>query len=307
MVSIAPPPKPALIPRNTVAGPTVMRNKGLEMAYRKKLKQLVLDMDKSVQYWLEAEYKKNLPKIKAYDAALPAWKRVVHRLIPAMDASPARSMEYALRRRMLQWKREFDAKAKSISRWFVNNADKGTTAATGASIAKTAGFTVQFQNTLATNNVLQSLIIENVSLISSIPAKYFDEVQGLVMRSVRAGRDVGYLKEELQKRYDITERRAVIIARDQNNKATEAIGRTRMQDLGITQAVWIHSGGGKTPRPSHVEANGKVYELAEGCLIGGRYIHPGEEINCRCSKRPIIPYFAQSQRDLARAGEKADA
>ena len=54
--------------------------------------------------------------------------------------------------------------------------------------------------TLAMENVMKSFIHENVNLIKSIPEKYFTEVEGMVMRSVRSGRDLAYLSDELEHR-----------------------------------------------------------------------------------------------------------
>ena len=80
-----------------------------------------------------------------------------------------------------------------------------------------------------------------------------------------------------------------LIARDQSNKANAVVSRARQLELGITDAIWMHSHAGKNPRKDHVAANGKRYKIAEGCLISGEYIQPGEEINCRCTSRPILP------------------
>jgi uncharacterized protein with gpF-like domain len=61
--------------------------------------------------------------------------------------------------------------------------------------------------------------------------------------------------------------------------------------LGITEAVWLHSGGGKVPRPTHVRNNGRRYSVAEGWLdpAEGRRVFPGELINCRCVSRAVMP------------------
>jgi SPP1 gp7 family putative phage head morphogenesis protein len=109
------------------------------------------------------------------------------------------------------------------------------------------------------------------------------------MRSVARGRDLSYLTDELQKRYGITRRRAALIARDQNNKATSVMQAARQQSLGITQGIWKHSHAGKEPRPSHVKADGKVFELSKGMYLDGKWVMPGEEINCRCTWSPVIP------------------
>ena len=141
--------------------------------------------------------------------------------------------------------------------------------------------------------MLQSIIVENVNLIKSIPQHYLTEVQGLVQRSVQNGRDLGYLTEELQKRYGITKRRAATIARDQNDKATESLSRARLQSLGVTKGIWMHTSAGKTYRHTHVEMNGKEFDLSTGLYDSavGREIFPGELVNCRCTFRPLLPEY----------------
>lgn len=153
------------------------------------------------------------------------------------------------------------------------------------------GFTVKFKPTKRMREVIAATVQEQVSLIKSIPQQYMTDVQGLVMRSALKGRDVGGLAAELRKRYDMTKKRANTIARDQNNKATASMTQARQLALGITEGVWHHSHAGKTPRPLHVKANGKKFDLKKGMLIGGEYILPGEAINCRCTWSPVIPGF----------------
>ena len=109
------------------------------------------------------------------------------------------------------------------------------------------------------------------------------------MRSYSAGRDLATMVKELKTLYPAASHRAELIARDQSNKANAVVNRTRQMELGITEAIWMHSHAGKTPRPDHVAADGKRYKIAEGCLISGKYIQPGEEINCRCTSRPVLP------------------
>ena len=152
-----------------------------------------------------------------------------------------------------------------------------------------AGFTVRFKLTAEANDVLQATTGENISLIKSIGSDYLAEVEGLVMRSVTAGRDIGGLQKDLIDRFGVTKRRAALISRDQNNKATATIQRVRQRSLGITQAIWLHSYGGKEPRPSHVAADGKVYDIDKGMFLDGVWTCPGREINCRCLAKSIIP------------------
>lgn len=226
-------------------------------------------MQKSVVYWLTANY-------KASGAAV------------AMDASPAVFMRDAMKKLAKRWTKSFDDIAQKLSARFAGDAMKNSDVSLYNAL-ETAGFTVEFKMTSQMNNALQATITENVGLIRSIPEKYFTEVEGLVMRSVSRGRDLSYLTDELQKRYGITRRRAALIARDQNNKATSVMQAARQQSLGITKGIWRHSHAGKEPRPSHVKADGKEFDLSKGMYLDSKWVMPGEEINCRCTWSPVIP------------------
>ena len=244
-------------------------NAGVEAWYRRQLDNQVRKMQKSVVYWLSANY-------KASGAAV------------AMDASPAVFMRDAMRKLARRWTKSFDSIAQKISERFAGDTLKNADVSLHNAL-DTAGFTVEFKMTAPMNNALQATITENVGLIRSIPEKYFTEVEGLVMRSVARGRDLSYLTDELEKRYGITRRRAARIARDQNNKATSVMQAARQQSLGITEGIWRHSHAGKKPRPSHVKADGQRFDLSKGLFIDGKWVMPGEEIECKCTWSPVIP------------------
>ena len=146
-------------------------------------------------------------------------------------------------------------------------------------------------------DILQATIQSNVELIKSIPAQYLTQVQGSVMRSVQTGRDLGTLAKELQEHYGVTKRRAAFIARSQNNLATASMTReSRQTELGITEAIWTHSGGGKHPRPSHLAAGRSKtkYDVKTGWYDPevGKNIWPGELPNCRCVSRAVVKGFS---------------
>jgi len=247
-------------------------NVGLADAYREKLERLVDDMHASLLWWLRSAYRANPPEM-------------------AQDESPAMAMRRAMAEMVRRWQGKFDEAAPALGGWFatsaVDRSDKSL-----QSILKRAGFSVKFTKTRAVNDILQATTGENVSLIKSIASQHLTEVEGLVMRSVSAGRDLQYLTGELERRYGITRRRASFIAIDQNNKATGSIERARQTELGITEAKWIHTAGSKHPRKSHIAAHGTVYKVAEGCLIDGEYIWPKQLPNCGCLSRSIIPGFS---------------
>lgn len=241
------------------------------MEYQSKLQSLVDDMSTSVNYWLSAEYKKQEPKIVG-------------------DASPAKVMNKKLLSVMARWRETFNKKAEDIATWFVRRSDAHASNSVKNKL-RAEGMTVNMRITPEVRNVLDSIYETQVNLIKSIPEQYLTQVSTLVQESVSRGRDIGYLKEELKQRYGITERRAKVIARDQNSKASNAISQQRCQSAGITHGLWVHrAGGSKSYRHSHVKMNGTEFELNKGCWDEheGRLVMPGELINCRCEFRPVI-------------------
>jgi SPP1 gp7 family putative phage head morphogenesis protein len=143
-------------------------------------------------------------------------------------------------------------------------------------------------------DIMQATIGQQVSLIKSIPSQYFTSIEGLMMRSVQTGQDLEQMTKDLQEQFGVTRRRAAFIARDQNNKATASMTRARQDELGSTQAIWVHSGAGKHPRPTHVDMNGTKYDVKKGMWDPAvkRWIFPGEEINCHCFSRSVISGFS---------------
>ena len=253
-------------------GRDIRPNAGLKASYEKKLVELAEEMHKSVAYWILAAYKRQLPRVDELMA-----RDGVTEL--AEDASPARDMLAALRRQLGRWMAKYDEKAKTYADWLGRRANATATAGVKASVSEVSGFTVGM----------------------SMTQKYFLEVEGLVMRSVREGRDIAGLTDDLQKRYGIVRRRALDIARDQTNKATASIARARMQDLGIEKAIWRHSGRSKHPRPSHKAADGKPFDLKEGLMIEGKLTFPGQDINCGCT---AAPYFEDLEERRAARGRR---
>jgi len=251
----------------------IRANAGIEAKYRKALQALIEEMSRSVIYWTRAAWKKS-PPLMATDG--------IH--MPFVDLR--RTMERLGR----HWQRRFDETADQLADVFVNGATQHTDAAMMAAL-KRAGFTIKFQMTQAAKESYQAVLQENIALIKSIPAEYLHDVQTAVWQSVKSGHDLGTLTDALRSKYAVSFKRAALISRDQNNKAKAVIENVRRQELGITTAIWQHSGGGKEPRPSHVEASGKSFELAKGMYLDGEWLLPGQAINCRCTSRAVIPGF----------------
>ena len=255
--------------------PPIHPNLGLQILYQRQLEKMVDIMNKSVIYWLRQEYKRNPPEI-------------------AQDASPTAILTKLLKKLANRWIKKFDKYAPKLAEYFATEA-KDRVDGSLRRILKKSGFSVEFKMSRAANDVMQATIQQNVSLIRSIPSQYFQEIEGMVMRSVATGRDLKSLTDDLQSRYSVTRKRAAFIARDQNNKATAVITRVRQEGLGITEAIWKHSHAGKVPRPEHVKWNGEKYNVKEGMWseVDGCFVWPGTAINCRCGSRSILPQLGK--------------
>jgi SPP1 gp7 family putative phage head morphogenesis protein len=249
----------------------VRPNVGIELAYRRCLYDLIEKMHASVQYWIEAAYKAHPPAM-------------------AQDASPAHELADAIRKLVRQWMYNFDEAAQELADYFAKDVSERSDAALMSALRK-GGFAVKFVMTRGMQDIIAATVNQNVGLIKSIPQQYLAQVEGMVMRSVQTGRDMGTLAKELQEQLGVTKRRAALISRDQNNKATAAMQRARQKEMKITEAIWMHSHGGKTQRPSHVRNNGKRYNVDTGWWDpdAGEYIWPGTLINCKCVGRSVIP------------------
>jgi uncharacterized protein with gpF-like domain len=244
----------------------------LQAAYEGRLLAEIDAMNRSILWFVRAAWRANTPHAVA------------------QDASPAADLLETMRGLGRRWTDRFAVLADDLGRHFATAVRDRSDAALKASLRK-GGFTVAFRPTRAMNDVFQATLAEQVNLIKSIASEHLTDVQGIVMRSVQTGRDLGTLAQELETRYGTTKRRAAFIAQSQNNIATATMIRTRQAELGITQAVWLHSAGGRVPRPEHVAASGKTYDVAKGMFLEGKWTWPGVEPRCRCVSKSVITGF----------------
>lgn len=260
-------------PKKKTSARPVHANRGIELEYRKKLNGMISEMANSLEYWISAQYKKSPPKIS----------------LVAADASPVSEIAKSLKELGDKWIKKFNDAAPAIAKFYLSKMFKASDRSLRQAL-KDAGWAVDFKMSPLVKEAFLASLGENVGLIKSIPQQYLTQVEGVVMRAYSAGRDLQSMVDGIRKIYPVTQKRAAFIARDQSNKANAVANRARQMDLGITEAVWVHSHAGKTPRPDHVAADGKKYKIADGCLISGKHIQPGEEINCRCVARPVLPF-----------------
>ena len=247
--------------------PAIHPNLGIKRWYKRELMKIIDEMRLEVNTAIMENYK--------YQAATVAMDGVSDWLGHVIDYLTDK------------WNTRLNALSETIAELFVSKSVHNYDAQFKRHLRK-AGFTVRLQLTPFAEEALKASIGENVGLIKSIGVQYLGKVEQAVWASIKGGFDLKTLADELQHAHHITRNRAELIARDQAAKANAVIEMARRKELGITKAVWIHSGGGKEPRKSHVKANGTIYEIDKGCYIDGEYIMPAQKINCRCVSKAII-------------------
>lgn len=131
--------------------------------------------------------------------------------------------------------------------------------------------------------IMSSFVSENVGLITDIPAKMISDVENTIYRGITKGQLTGDLAKDIEKRFGVSESRAIGIARDQIGKFYGQLNATRQQELGIDKFIWRTMNDDRV-REEHEERDGETYSYSDppdGEL-------PGEPINCRCYAEPVF-------------------
>lgn len=263
-----------MLARTTQTLDPILASAGIQANYERRLTTIIDRMAKDVLRTLSAEYRANEPEMVIY----------------AQDASPARILSRAVDRLSRKWSGQIADLAPKLADYFASAVKDRCDRQLKQNLAK-AGITVKFKMTAAMNDAYQATLAENVGLIKSIPERYFAQVRTLTMQSVARGRDLHHLAAGLEKQLGVTKRRAALISRDQNNKATATLRSTRELELGCTEGEWRHSGGGREPRPPHVAFSRHRFSLTKGHDFNDGFgpVLPGQAIQCRCTWRTVIP------------------
>jgi SPP1 gp7 family putative phage head morphogenesis protein len=157
-----------------------------------------------------------------------------------------------------------------------------------------------FQGEPFLRDQLSSFASENTRLISKMSTEAIGEIDGLVQRGISSGRRIEEISKDIRERFEVTRRKAKLIARDQVAKLNGQLTQLRQTNLGVTKYVWRTSKDERV-RKSHRVMEGKtavwddasVYLDDEGKRhprsgIGGVELHPGSDFQCRCFAEPVL-------------------
>lgn len=243
-----------------------------ELEYRRELQKLLAEMQKDVQEQLETYFSNT-----ANDGALSLWVDIFKHLRE-------------------KWYRRFEVRGREIAKWLADKTKKRTDAQILRKL-KENGFTLTPHYTGEENALISQIIANNVAMIKSIPQSYLGEVQEAVSYSFKRGYDserlYKRLKDIIGRVNENSDNRAKLIARDQLQKATQQLAIVSAKEYGATKARWIHVPGKYSSRRTHIDMDGKVFDLNVGLYDSdvGRDVKPGELIYCQCQMSILLPGF----------------
>lgn len=124
----------------------------------------------------------------------------------------------------------------------------------------------------------------NVSLIRTIPQRYFAQVEQKVIDGVGSGRRAEEIADDLERRYEVSESVAKVIARDQVGKFFADLNQARQTELGITHFIWATSDDERTcPICGPLDGNRYSWNRPPKEGLPG-FVHP----QCRCGADPDV-------------------
>ncbi len=133
-------------------------------------------------------------------------------------------------------------------------------------------------------NQINSFVKQNVSLITNIGDEQTRRIEASLLRDLSNGLGSAEIRRNLVKIENFSRNRAKLIARDQTAKFNSELSGLRMQNVGIDEYEWL-TAGDERMRPRHQAQNGKIFRNDTPPAGTG---HPGHEVNCRCTRQPVI-------------------
>lgn len=132
---------------------------------------------------------------------------------------------------------------------------------------------------------------ENVALIKTIDARYFDSVERVIVEAHRAGTSTREVTAAIRSRYGVAQSDAKRIATDQIAKLNGEITKDRQTAIGIREYQWSSSRDERV-RPDHARLERTTHRWDDPPITNRRTEarnHPGGDIRCRCVAVPILP------------------
>lgn len=233
----------------------------IERFFIKRLKNLSMDINKSVLYWASARANK------------------------AKDKNISTQLAFEFNALLKDWERKSNdigkILAKKMALQVKSYVDRNLRGQNNTYTLKTLSQLSQ--------NALNAIYSRNLALIQSIPQEIINRYRNAFLNSVN-----NFDREQMVKlarEYQlISLRRARMIARDQTQKAVSDFTQARSQQLGFKYYRWVTSRDERVSQEhKHLEGRIYAYDNPTAYIDKNKNIgHPSQSVNCRCHAVSVI-------------------
>ena len=196
--------------------------------------------------------------------------------------------------------------ANLIASRVVNTANNANKERFNRQASKTFGIDLKGALSSSGKAVQDQLAIDrelNASLIKSVATEFKQQISETIMTNVQSGKRSTDLITQIKERYNVSQSRAKLIARDQTSKLNGSLVKARAQAVGSKTYIWSSVGDERT-RESHRVLNGMLCKMnddtvysddngetwksrrSKGAFIG----KPTEDYQCRCAMLPVVEF-----------------
>jgi SPP1 gp7 family putative phage head morphogenesis protein len=138
-------------------------------------------------------------------------------------------------------------------------------------------------------------IAEDYSNNLKLYIKKFSDEQVVTLRkdieeNILNGLRAESLKDYLVDKYNVSEKKAKFLAKQETNLLKTTYTASRYQEAGVEKFVWSSSRDSRT-RPEHKLLDGQIFSFNNLPIIDlktGKKGLPGEAFGCRCKMKPIV-------------------
>lgn len=147
-----------------------------------------------------------------------------------------------------------------------------------------------------THRIIENQVIENVSLIKTLPMDVADKVVRDIEEATYKGKRASEMEKMIRSKTNQHARASArLIARTEVSKTTTALTKARSQELDLHWYVWRTALDGDRVRKSHRNMEDVLVNWNEPPspeqLVGEKnvgYYHAGNIWNCRCYPEPLL-------------------
>lgn len=146
------------------------------------------------------------------------------------------------------------------------------------------GFEIPFSDRSVASR-LGRFVETNVGLIQGLTERTASEIEALILDGFQNRSSAITIGAQVRRKLRTSQKRAVLVARDQLHKLYGQVNAARQQELGVRKFVWrtMHD---ERVRTTHRSRDGKAYSYENPRGADGEL--PGEPILCRCIAEPVF-------------------